>query len=121
MNGAVSELRAKEKDHSPNSLLRGERGTAAEAGHGAGSAPRGPRRSLPRRLGMLPVRAYQYTLAWLLGGHCRFTPTCSYYALEAIERHGVLKGWWLAVRRVSRCHPFCAGGYDPVPEAEEKQ
>jgi putative membrane protein insertion efficiency factor len=121
MNGAVSDLRANGKDPSPHSGPRGERGTATEAGPGAASAPRVPRRSLPRRLGMFPVRAYQYTLAWLLGGHCRFTPTCSYYALEAIERHGVLKGWWLAMCRVSRCHPFCAGGYDPVPQAEEEQ
>lgn len=109
MNGVVSDLGANEK---PPSDPQDERRT---------TAARDPKRSLPRRLGMLPVRAYQYTLAWLLGGHCRFTPTCSYYALEAIERHGVLKGWWLAVRRVSRCHPFCPGGYDPVPQAEEKQ
>ena len=76
---------------------------------------------LLRRLAMLPVRVYQCTLAWLLGGHCRFTPTCSWYALEAIERHGVLKGWWLALCRVCRCHPFCPGGHDPVPPVEEKQ
>ncbi|MGD0092367.1 MAG: membrane protein insertion efficiency factor YidD [Planctomycetota bacterium] len=75
---------------------------------------------LPRRLGLLPVRAYRCTLAWFLGGHCRFTPSCSEYALEAIARHGVLKGWWLAVCRLSRCQPFCAGGYDPVPQAKEK-
>jgi putative membrane protein insertion efficiency factor len=71
--------------------------------------------SLARRIGMLPVRLYRVTLAWLLGGHCRFTPSCSVYALEAIEKHGVLRGWWLAVCRICRCHPFCKGGYDPVP------
>jgi putative membrane protein insertion efficiency factor len=64
---------------------------------------------------MLPVKLYRCTLAYVLGGHCRFTPTCSQYALEAIERHGVFKGWWLALCRIGRCHPFCKGGFDPVP------
>ncbi|HEY3321913.1 MAG TPA: membrane protein insertion efficiency factor YidD [Planctomycetota bacterium] len=75
--------------------------------------------SLWRKLGILPIRFYQCTLAWLLGGQCRFTPTCSVYAIEAVQEHGVLKGWWLAFRRVARCHPFCAGGHDPVPPAED--
>ena len=70
---------------------------------------------LPRRLGMLPVRVYQMSLAYIMGGWCRFTPSCSVYALEAIERHGVIKGWWLAVCRICRCHPLCKGGFDPVP------
>lgn len=70
---------------------------------------------LIRRIGMLPVRVYRCTLAYVLGGHCRFTPSCSQYALEAIERHGVIKGWWLALCRIGRCHPFCKGGHDPVP------
>jgi hypothetical protein len=73
--------------------------------------------TLLRRMAQLPVRFYQYTLAWVLGGHCRFTPTCSNYALEAIERHGVLRGWWLSLWRVCRCQPLCRGGYDPVPPA----
>jgi putative membrane protein insertion efficiency factor len=68
-----------------------------------------------RRLAALPVHLYRCTLAWLLGGQCRFTPTCSTYALEAIERHGAWKGWYLALRRLLRCHPFHPGGYDPVP------
>ena len=70
-----------------------------------------------RRVGMFPVRFYQVTLAWLLGGQCRFTPSCSVYALDAIREHGVIKGWWLAICRLCRCHPFCKGGHDPVPPA----
>jgi putative membrane protein insertion efficiency factor len=61
------------------------------------------------------IRAYQLVLSPFLGSHCRFTPTCSQYAMEAIERHGALRGTWLAVKRIGRCHPFCDGGYDPVP------
>ena len=49
-------------------------------------------------------------------GHCRFTPTCSAYAFEAVQRHGVLRGGWLAVRRLGRCHPWGASGFDPVPD-----
>ncbi|MCW8130123.1 MAG: membrane protein insertion efficiency factor YidD [Planctomycetota bacterium] len=70
-----------------------------------------------RLIASAPVHVYRATLSWLLGGHCRFTPTCSAYALEAIEKHGALKGWYLAIRRLLRCQPFCAGGHDPVPEA----
>jgi len=69
-----------------------------------------------RRLAALPVHVYRATLSWALGGHCRFTPSCSVYALEAIEKHGAWKGWYLALRRLARCHPFHPGGYDPVPE-----
>jgi len=61
------------------------------------------------------IRAYQLLLSPFLGNQCRFTPSCSQYASEAIGRHGALKGSWLAIRRILRCHPFCAGGYDPVP------
>jgi len=70
---------------------------------------------LARRIGMWPVRFYQATLSWLLGGQCRFTPSCSRYALEAVEKHGVFKGWWLALGRIARCQPLCKGGHDPVP------
>ena len=61
------------------------------------------------------VRVYQYALRPMLGANCRFYPSCSDYAREAIERHGVLRGSWLATRRVCRCHPYHPGGFDPVP------
>jgi putative membrane protein insertion efficiency factor len=61
------------------------------------------------------LRAYQYLLRPLLGANCRFYPSCSDYAREAIERHGAGAGAWLALRRVARCHPWHPGGYDPVP------
>jgi uncharacterized protein len=63
-------------------------------------------------LGLL--RVYKYAVSPLLPPSCRFVPTCSEYAAEAIAKHGFLKGSWLGVKRISRCHPFCAGGYDPV-------
>ena len=61
------------------------------------------------------IRAYQVLLSPFLGDHCRFTPSCSAYAMEAIEKHGALKGSWLAMKRIGRCHPLCDCGYDPVP------
>jgi hypothetical protein len=61
------------------------------------------------------VRGYQYALRPLLGANCRFYPSCSDYAREAIERHGAARGSWLAVRRIACCHPYHPGGYDPVP------
>ena len=61
------------------------------------------------------VRLYQLTLSRVLGGQCRFTPSCSNYAIEAIRLHGALRGTWLAIRRILRCHPFHPGGHDPVP------
>jgi putative membrane protein insertion efficiency factor len=64
-------------------------------------------------LGLL--RAYQYALRPLLGANCRFYPSCSDYAREAIERYGAARGVWLAARRLARCHAYHAGGYDPVP------
>lgn len=67
------------------------------------------------RLLMLLVRGYQIVLSPLMGGNCRFYPSCSRYGLEAIEVHGAFKGSWLAVKRIGRCHPFHEGGIDPVP------
>jgi uncharacterized protein len=62
------------------------------------------------------LRGYQYLLRPLLGANCRFYPSCSDYALEAVERHGALRGTWLALRRVGRCHPWHPGGFDSVPD-----
>lgn len=61
------------------------------------------------------IRAYQLFISPLLGPRCRFTPTCSHYAIEAINSHGVIKGCWLACKRLLKCHPLNHGGYDPVP------
>jgi putative membrane protein insertion efficiency factor len=63
------------------------------------------------------IRAYQYLLRPLLGAHCRFAPSCSEYAREAVCVHGVGRGLLLAVKRIARCHPYNPGGYDPVPAA----
>lgn len=67
------------------------------------------------RLAIFLVRAYQAALSPYLGGQCRFHPTCSNYAIEAFKRRGFWKGFWLALRRIGRCHPLHAGGIDPVP------
>ena len=61
------------------------------------------------------IRFYQYVISPLLGPSCRYLPTCSEYALDAVETHGVLRGGWLAARRVLRCHPWGGAGFDPVP------
>lgn len=61
------------------------------------------------------IRAYQYTLRPMLGSNCRFYPSCSDYAREAIGKHGALRGLWLAVKRIGKCHPYHPGGFDPVP------
>lgn len=64
------------------------------------------------------IKAYQRLISPLLPPSCRFTPTCSNYALQAIERYGIGRGGWLALRRIGRCHPWNPGGYDPVPEKD---
>jgi putative membrane protein insertion efficiency factor len=64
---------------------------------------------------ILLIRLYQAAVSPHLGRWCRFEPSCSEYARQALERHGAARGAWLAARRLARCHPFCAGGHDPVP------
>lgn len=64
------------------------------------------------------VRLYRLLLSPWLGSNCRFQPTCSSYAIEALQVHGVLRGTWLAARRIGRCHPWGGSGYDPVPGTE---
>jgi putative membrane protein insertion efficiency factor len=74
-----------------------------------------------RKLAIAPVvlliKLYKYLISPLIGPRCRFLPTCSDYALEALSRHGLVHGGWLAVRRIGRCHPWGDSGYDPVPPA----
>lgn len=65
------------------------------------------------------IRGYKLLISPLLPAACRFQPTCSVYAVEAIERFGVWQGGWLAIRRILRCHPFHPGGYDPVPGKDD--
>ncbi len=64
---------------------------------------------------VLPIRFYQLCISPMLPAACRYQPTCSQYAIEAIRRHGPFKGLWLALRRIARCHPWGGSGYDPVP------
>lgn len=76
--------------------------------------------SLPAILARTLIRAYQVMLSPFLGNQCRFHPSCSNYALEAVDTHGAVKGSWLAIRRLGRCHPFNPGGFDPVPGSSEE-
>lgn len=79
-----------------------------------------PRRTPLARAARWLILLYRYTLSPLLGPRCRFYPSCSAYALEAIDQHGALRGGWLGVRRIGRCHPWHPGGYDPVPARAER-
>lgn len=71
--------------------------------------------NLGQRLLRGAIRVYQIALSPYFGNQCRFYPTCSEYAMDAIAKHGALKGSWLAIRRIGRCHPYHPGGHDPVP------
>ena len=77
--------------------------------------------SAPQIIAISLVKAYQRWLSPLLGNNCRFTPTCSFYAIKAINRFGVLKGCWLASKRILKCHPLNAGGEDPVPPLKKEK
>lgn len=71
--------------------------------------------STSQKIAVKLVKGYQILLSPLLGNNCRFNPTCSFYAIEAINSFGVIKGCWLAGKRILKCHPFNEGGFDPVP------
>lgn len=82
----------------------------------SGAAPR-------YRWSILPlvalVKAYQLTLSPIIGRQCRYVPTCSQFAIDALREYGAARGIWMAARRICRCHPFAKGGYDPVPPRED--
>ncbi|MBN8426626.1 MAG: membrane protein insertion efficiency factor YidD [Xanthomonadales bacterium] len=73
-----------------------------------------------RRILIALLRLYKRFISPLLGQHCRFHPSCSEYAMQALDVHGVLKGSWLTIKRLARCQPFCEGGLDPVPPRHTK-
>ena len=72
-----------------------------------------------RKLCILPIRFYQLFISPILPPACRFYPTCSAYAMEAILRHGLVRGSWLTLKRLARCHPWGGSGYDPVPQVQQ--
>ncbi len=83
-----------------------------------------PDRQNPAWLGAIAarfVRGYQLLISPVLGPRCRFHPTCSEYSRQALRRFGLLHGGWLSTKRIVRCHPFCDGGYDPVPERDSPE
>jgi uncharacterized protein len=86
-----------------------------------GTGEKDRRASVAARVLMVMLTGYRRFVSPLLGPRCRFYPSCSAYALEAVQLHGALRGSWLAVRRLSRCHPFHPGGLDPVPRREPEQ
>jgi len=77
--------------------------------------------STSKKIAVVFIRGYQKWLSPLLGNNCRFHPTCSQYAIEAINKFGVVKGCWLASKRIIKCHPLHAGGEDPVPQSKKEK
>ena len=67
------------------------------------------------KLFILLIKFYQICLSPFIGARCRYTPTCSMYTIECLEKYGVIKGFWLSIKRISKCHPGSAGGFDPIP------
>jgi putative membrane protein insertion efficiency factor len=78
------------------------------------TGPAGPVNLISRLL-ILPIRLWQLTFSQVLPPTCRYSPSCSAYTIEALRRHGPIKGLWLGIRRIARCHPWGSSGYDPVP------
>lgn len=78
-------------------------------------------RSLPRKAAIGLVRFYQYAISPWLGGNCRFYPSCSEYSVQALREWGIFKGGWLALKRISKCHPWGGRGVDPVPRRDQKR
>jgi len=70
------------------------------------------------RAGLFLIRSYKILISPLFAGSCRFVPSCSEYTAEAIRRYGLIRGSWMGIRRLARCHPFCEAGYDPVPDRD---
>lgn len=104
-DGAIPQPRCVQRD-----ILAPERGPDRRAVRSATTGP-----SLAARLLLVPIHLYRRFISPALPPACRFTPTCSQYAVEALTRHGAFKGSWLAIRRLGRCHPWHPGGEDPVP------
>ncbi len=77
-------------------------------------------KKLIRKIFILPIRFYQLAISPMLGPACRFNPSCSHYTVQAIEEWGVLKGIWMGMKRISKCHPWGPHGYDPVPKNPKK-
>lgn len=77
--------------------------------------------SASQKIAIALVKVYQKAISPFIGNNCRFQPTCSAYAIESINVHGVIKGCWLAAKRILKCHPMNAGGYDPVPSAKKEK
>ncbi|MCL4128205.1 UNVERIFIED_CONTAM: hypothetical protein GTU68_007716, partial [Idotea baltica] len=75
--------------------------------------------SLIKRLAIIPIRFYQIVISPWLGPSCRYTPTCSHYAISAIQEWGAFRGSWLALKRIARCHPWGGHGHDPVPKRKQ--